>query len=109
MTTTSNIDREVWWIDTSAFPNLFWARLRVFPNGSADVFDLDGRLRCFPSEATARLDLLEDEYEPADRIEDDVLAEAGLMRGELVPPSGQDDAELLARMQILRSSCERAG
>jgi hypothetical protein len=98
------IDREVWWLDTAAFPDLFWARMRVFPDGSADVFDLDGTLRRFPSEEAARLDLLEDEYEPTERIEDDDLEAVGLTRGDLVAPSGEDDAELLPRMRIRRSS-----
>src|SRR5262245_11684302 len=64
--------RTEWWLDESSLPDLAWARVRVFEDGSADVFDCDGRTRRFRSAAEARCSLLEDEYarfESVDRQE----------------------------------------
>jgi hypothetical protein len=109
MRSSAAADREIWWLDTSAFPDLFWARMRVFPDGKADVLDLDGKLRQFSSEEAARLDLLEDEYESVEGIEDEDLNAVGLTLNDLVPPSGKDDGSLLPQMQIRRSSERHPG
>ena len=42
-----------WWLDVSALPDMHWAQLRVFANGTADVLDLDGRTHEFASAVEA--------------------------------------------------------
>lgn len=101
--------RQDWWLDPTGFPSLFWARLRVFSDGTAEVLDLDGVLLQFPSEELARNHLLEDEYERAESIEDEDLEHGGLTRNELVPPSGETDSELVPQMLVRRSSTPMEG
>jgi hypothetical protein len=73
--------RTTWWLDTSALPELFWARLCVHGDGRAEVLDLDGRLHQFPDEDEARKWLREDEYD-----ELDYLRECGDVPAALEPP-----------------------
>ncbi len=101
--------RQDWWLDPTGFPSLLWARLRVFSNGSADVLDLDGVLRLFPTEQLARYHLIEDEYELSSGIEDQDLKGGGLSRNDLVPPSGEPDSERVSHMLVRRSFTPNEG
>jgi len=100
--------RETWWLDDSGFPDLLWARLRVFADGSADVLDLDGKVHRFLTEQEARAWLAEDEYQPFESLSDDDLKDGGLTREELVPPSALQDADLVPKMLVRRSRSPRA-
>ena len=97
------MNRETWWLDTSGFPDLLWARLRVFVDGSADVLDLDGKVHRFRTEQDARFWLAEDEYVSLESIEDDELTYAALTREELVPPSALRDSDIVPKMFVRRS------
>ena len=76
-----------------SFPSLNWARLRVHVDGTADVFDMDGRHLPFTTQREAELHLLEDEYTSIDNLDPKDFAEIGLTRDTLKPPvAASDDA-----------------
>ena len=93
------VTKESWWLDTSSFPCLLWARIRVFEDGTAEVFDLDGRYTRFENESDARSFLAEDEYDCFSGLDDDERAEVGLP-GDLEPPTAASDAELVPKMVV---------
>ena len=95
-------ERIGWWIDEGGLPDLLWARLQVFSDGSAEVLDLDGRLHRFPTERAARYWLLEDEYVPVESVEDEDLTYSGLSRVDLVPPSAERQVDLVGQMLVRR-------
>lgn len=88
---------ESWWLEWCTPERLHWARLRVFQDGSAEVFDLDGAYHRFPDEQEARYWLNEDEYSSLAHMIEDGEVEAGL-----VPPSAGSDAELVPLMLVVR-------
>jgi hypothetical protein len=96
------VTRVGWWLGVGGLPDLLWARLQVFSDGSAEVLDLDGRVHRFPSEQAARYWLLEDEYEPLDSLDDEDLRYGGLSRDDLVPPSAVRHSDLVAQMLVRR-------
>ncbi|XXY12674.1 hypothetical protein WME88_30885 [Sorangium sp. So ce216] len=97
-----------WWLDTSGLPDLLWARLRLFSDGTAEVLDLDGKRTQFRTEAEARELLREDEYQRVDLLEQADVLDAGVQLATLVPPEADDDAALIPRM-LVRSSTAPAG
>jgi hypothetical protein len=101
--TNVRVERDGWWLDVSAFPDLLWARLRVFSDGTAEVFDLDGKVSRFPTEVAARDWLSEDEYESVESVDEEDLRYGGLVRDDLRPPSGSGDTELVGRMLVRRN------
>jgi hypothetical protein len=87
-----------WWLDWSGLPDhLLWARLRVFADGSAEILDLDGRYHRFGDREAAVLWLNEDEYSLLEHLVED--GEVGL---EVLPPTAEDDAELVQLMMVQR-------
>jgi hypothetical protein len=59
--------KEEWWLDWSIsgdnqFVDVVWARIQVFSDLSAEVFDMDGRTIYFEDETLASNELSEDEY-----------------------------------------------
>ena len=86
-----------WWL-ASLGQLLVWARLRVLPAGSAEVFDCDGRSVAYDSEDTARAALLDADYFALDGLDDDDAARMGIALDTLQPPSARDDAALGALM-----------
>jgi hypothetical protein len=110
MSESMSVERVTWWLDVTGLPDLLWARLRVFADGTADVLDLNGRVHEFSTEQGAREWLLEDEYERLESIEDDDLRYAGVTRKELVPPSARNDADIVTGMLVRRrASSPEAG
>ncbi len=91
-----------WWLMECSFPSLNWARLRVYSNARADVFDRDGCLLTFDTQEDARNNLLEDEYVSMDGLTDDDYVELGMQREQLVPPIAPSDAELVPKMLVMR-------
>jgi hypothetical protein len=89
--------REEWWLMTCDFPNLNWARLRIYDDGTADVFDSDGTTMLFVSYDKAWENLSEDEYDTIDAVRKDAV-EYGLSLEELTPPTANADVDLIARM-----------
>jgi hypothetical protein len=96
------VDRTMWWLGPTALPDLHWARLRVFDGGTAEVLDLDGKIHPFDTEQAARLWLLEDEYESFENLDDEHLANAGLSKADLVPPTAQAPLALVPLLRVLR-------
>jgi hypothetical protein len=88
-----------WWLDHSGLPDLLWARLRVFPDGTAEVFDLDGHYFHFPTTDEAVLWLNEDEYQGLDSLIEDGDVEPGLQ-----PPQANSDPELKPKMLLRRAT-----
>jgi hypothetical protein len=86
---------EEWWLDSSALPDLFWARLSLYSDGSADVLDLDGVYHEFSSREEAQYWLGEDEYK---RMSD--LIEDGELPPSIAPPTASSDAELVLKMLV---------
>ena len=91
---------EQWWLMWAAFPDLNWARLRVFDDGKADVLDCDGRRRTFQGEAQARVSLLEDEYTRLSELSDEDDPDLPVPRRELHPPVANSDRELVPKMRV---------
>jgi hypothetical protein len=86
---------EEWWLDSSGLPDLLWARLTVYSDGSAEVLDLDGTYHDFASREEAVDWLSEDEYS---RMDD--LIEDGLLPDTTTPPSAPSEAELVLQMLV---------
>lgn len=83
-----------------SFPDLNWARLRVYEDGSSDVYDIDGRLIEFSTVEEARAHLWEDEYSELNDLSRDDELELGIPLTEIKPPTGESDIELLQNMFV---------
>jgi len=94
------VESQQWWLMWASFPDLNWARLRVFADGKADVFDMDGRTMTFRSETEARDHLLEDEFTRYDRLGPEDEEELGRPVTSIKPPSAANDWRLVARMYV---------
>ena len=92
---SGNIDS--WWI-ASLGELRVWARLRVLPAGSAEVFDCDGRTVAYDSEDTAHAALLDADYFALDGLDDDDATRMGVTLELLHPPTARDDEALGALM-----------
>ncbi|MEO5595870.1 MAG: hypothetical protein ABIQ97_01805 [Lysobacteraceae bacterium] len=102
MNQTSDIDankRPVnsWWL-ASLGSVLVWARLRVLPSGTAEVFDCDGHTVTYDSDDSARAALLDADYFALDGLDEDDAARLGVSLDVLTPPSAKSDADLGSRM-----------
>ena len=86
-----------WWV-ASLGQLLVWARLRVLPAGSAEVFDCDGRTVAYDSEDTARAALLDADYFALDGLDEDDAERMGVTLDTLHPPTARDDEALGALM-----------
>lgn len=92
--------KDTWFLMYSSFPDLNWARLRVFASGLAEVFDCDERTTLFPSEAVARLWLAEDEFQALEMFDAEDEAEYGIKLSEISPPQANSENELKERMLV---------
>ena len=100
------VQEKSWWLDETGLPErLLWARLSVFQNGAAQVFDLDGRYHNFHTRKDAVLWLLEDEY----RLLSSLVEEGELSPSEAAHvPNAPNDADLLKLMQRRLSPANQA-
>lgn len=94
-----------WWLATLG-RTVVWARLRVRPAGTAEVFDSDGNTLAYDSEDSARAALLDAEFVGFDGLDDDDALARGFSLGELSPPQGESDDIL--RPQMIRKLGARA-
>lgn len=94
-----------WWL-ASLGRTVVWARLRVLPGGTAEVFDSDGNTLAYDSEDTARAMLMDAEFVAYDGIDEDDALERGFSLAEVLPPHADDDARL--RPLMLQSLGRRA-
>lgn len=96
----SEVVETSWWLDWGGLPNrLLWARLRVFADGTAEVFDLDGRYHRFGDRDEATLWLNEDEYSTLAH-----LIEDGEVEHHVAPPQAEDDPALVPLMLVEREA-----
>lgn len=82
-----------WWLDWSALPDLFWARLQVAADGASIVLDLDGKYHYFPDRHAAHMWLNEDEYSLLAHLMDEVEFEP-------TPPMAESDQALVPLMVV---------
>lgn len=90
-------NNDSWWL-ASLGQLLVWARLRVLPEGSAEVFDCDGNTVFYDSEDTARAALMDADYFALDGLDEDDAERMGVTLDSLQPPSARDDNALGALM-----------
>ena len=82
-----------WWLATLG-RTVVWARLRIRPGGTAEVFDSDGNTLPYDSEDSARAALLDAEFVGYDGLDQDDALARGFSLDELSPPQAEDDARL---------------
>jgi hypothetical protein len=85
------IEKVEWWISScNEYPHLYWGRLRVFSDGSADAaFDAES-IYGFADQKYAAYFLMEDEYWRLETLEDEQKGELGIMGIAICPPSWED-------------------
>jgi hypothetical protein len=83
-----------WWLAGCNLPDLAWARLRVFDDGTADsTFGPREKLYGFENRDYAGCILSEDEYCPLDAFDADDEREYGIKFAELKPPHWEEDQD----------------
>lgn len=87
-----------WWIMDCSFPDLNWARLRVYDDGTSEVFDCDGRTHQFVTQKDANNWLCEDEFRTFLNLEPEDLEDCPFELGSFAPPEDRRDEELLRFM-----------
>ncbi|MBR7801386.1 hypothetical protein [Undibacterium fentianense] len=92
--------KESWWLMYSDFPNLNWARLRVFGTGMAKVFDSDEKTHSFSSEGDAVNWLLEDEFTSYEKLDEEDEREYEISISSIRPPVGTTLEELKGKMYV---------
>jgi hypothetical protein len=88
---------------TCSFPDLQWARMRVYADGTSDVLECDGLESRFPSEDEARWYLGADEYDELSDLDEEDEAALGQPLTSLKPPSGVTTEEVVPQMYIKSS------
>jgi hypothetical protein len=88
---------ESWWL-ASLGRTIVWARLRVRPGGTAEVFDSDGSTLVYDSEDTARAMLMDAEFVSFDGLDADDALARGFRLDEVQPPQAESDDKLVPRM-----------
>jgi hypothetical protein len=88
---------ESWWL-ASLGRTVVWARLRLRPGGTAEVFDSDGNTLVYDSEDTARAMLMDAEFVAFDGLDADDALARGFSLDEIQPPQADADDQLQPRM-----------
>jgi hypothetical protein len=86
-----------WWI-AGLGDTVIWARMQMLPDGVAEVFDNDGRVLRYDDESAARMALLDAEFRAFDGLDEDDADLLGFDLGDIEPPHGESDEELLPQM-----------
>jgi hypothetical protein len=80
-----------WWISSCCeFPELYWGRLRVFSDGTADAAFDEADVYGFDDPKYAGYFLAEDEYTPLSTLDAQDKANIGAKASELTPPTWSD-------------------
>lgn len=81
-----------WWLSNcSEYPDLAWARLRVFSDGTADAAFEESKLYGFDSREYASYFLSEDEYISFESMDPQDKTDSSLKKSEVSPPSWAED------------------
>ncbi len=97
--------KEEWWLDWSIsgdnqFVDLVWARIQVFSDLSAEVFDIDGRTIYFEDETLASNELSEDEYRRFENLDEEDEQDLGVSLVNLEPPVIKEKQNLKPLMKV---------
>jgi hypothetical protein len=97
--------KEEWWIDwyildNDRFVDVTWAKIQVFSDLSAEVFNMDGRTMYFENEASAANELSEDDYRRLANLDEEDEQDLGISLNELKPPFIYDKQELKPLMKV---------
>lgn len=81
-----------WWLsECSEYPDLLWARLRLFSDGSADAAFDESDVYGFDDRRFASSFLSEDEYISFKSMDEEDEAEMGVKKSEISPPSWKSE------------------
>jgi hypothetical protein len=91
--------KEEWWLDWHVssdheFLDISWARLQVFDDLLTEIFDMDGRTIYYEDEATAAIELIEDEYGRFESLDAEDEQELGIDLHHLRPPTVREKGDL---------------
>jgi hypothetical protein len=81
-----------WYVSyCSEYPDLAWARLRVYSDGGADAAFDEAKVYGFADRESATNFLCEDEYTSFASMDEAGAAELGARKSDMQPPSWPDD------------------
>lgn len=84
-----------WWLSyCSEYPDLAWARLRVFSDGSADAAFNESKVYGFDDRKYAGYFLGEDEYMPFDSMDEQDEEDIGVKKSDIALPTWKEDASV---------------
>lgn len=86
-----------WWLVVLG-NTLIWSRLRIRESGTAEVLDSDGNTLNYDSPDSARAALMDADFRALDGMDESDALELGVSLHSLVPPQGEDPAQLRGRM-----------
>jgi len=82
-----------WWLSyCPEYPDLAWARLRIFSDGSADAAFDESKVYGFDDRKYADYFLGEDEYMRFDSMDEQNEVDIGVKKADILPPNWGDDA-----------------
>lgn len=99
---TKPISKETWWLLPGNYPDLYWSRLQVYNDDTAEVLESDGGRYKFDNEEEARWFLLEDDYSSFDSLDAEDEEELGMSISLIDIPSGDSDDEIVKKMYVKR-------
>ena len=76
-----------WWLSPHPYPELYWGRLRVFSDGTADAAFDEADVYGFQDANYAGYFLAEDEYTPSENLDARDEEHLGVKASELTPPT----------------------
>jgi hypothetical protein len=92
--------RDKWYLMYSSFPDLNWARLRIFESQNCEIFDCDGKIHQFDNLDEALYWLAEDEFTAFSDLDSDDEQEYGISISRISIPNAQSELELRSKMFI---------
>lgn len=93
MSDTESVVSTQWWL-ASLGKTLIWARLDLLSEGTARVFDCDGRKVSYDSEDSARAALLDAEFRAYGGLDVEDAGELGFSLEAVQPPNAESDEAL---------------
>lgn len=98
-----SFSKETWWLDSGRYPNLYWSRLQVYDDNTAEVLQSDGGRYKFNNEEEAIYFLREDDYYSLDVLDEEDEEELGIPISSIQIPSGDSDEEIIKKMSVRRN------